>query len=74
MSLTPLEGFLAALADSEFSWVFYLIALLQAGVAVRYAITGIRQRRLSTVPAILSSLALPILLAAGFYFATRPVA
>jgi hypothetical protein len=74
MNLTPFEGFLAALADSEFSWIFYLIAVLQTGAAAYYLIAGVRRKRLSAVPAILSSLVLPIMLVAGFYFATRPVA
>jgi hypothetical protein len=74
MSLTPFEGFLAAMADSPFSWIFYLVALLQGGVAAYYAIAAVRRKKSPAAPAILSSLVLPIMLIAGVYFAARPVA
>lgn len=74
MTLTPLEGFLAAMADSQFSWLFYLIAVFQTSVAACHLIKGFRNRRISTVLMVISSLIVPALLIIGFYYATRPVA
>jgi cell division protein FtsX len=74
MKLTPLEGYLAAMSDSQFSWIFYLIAFFQVSVAVMHLTKKFRSSKILTIVTIASLLIFPALLIIGFYFATRPVA
>lgn len=74
MNLTPLQGFLAAMADSQFSWIFYLIALFQVSIAAIHLTKRFRSSRIATPAIIVSSLMVPALLIIGFYYATRAVA
>jgi hypothetical protein len=74
MNLTPLEGFLAVVADSQFSWLFYLIAFFQVSVAVCCLKKSFRNSRVAIILIIISSLLIPALLVVGFYYAIQPVA
>ncbi|MCK9193755.1 MAG: hypothetical protein M0P19_07760 [Nevskia sp.] len=74
MSLTPFEGFLAAMADSQFSWVFYLIAFFQTSITACHLIKIFRNNRIANILMVISSLIIPVLLIVGFYYATRSVA
>lgn len=74
MNLTPFQGFLAALADSEFSALFYIAALYQLVVLGLGLVPRIRDTAAYSAAAGVSHLLLTLFLVAGFYFATRPVA
>lgn len=74
MNLTPFQGFLAALADSEFSALFYVAALYQVVVFGLGFVPRIKRTRAYAAAAGVSHLLLTLFLVAGFYFATRPVA
>lgn len=74
MNLTPFQGFLAALADSDFSAIFYIAALYQLVVLALGCVARFRATSAYAVAAGMSHLLLALFIAAGFYFATRPVA
>jgi len=74
MNLTPFEGFLAALADSEFSALFYIAAVFQLGVLALGFVPRVRASKAYAAAEALSHVLLTAFLAAGFYFATRSVA
>lgn len=74
MNLTAFQGFLAALADSEFSALFYIAALYQLGILALGFVPRVRASGAYTAAAAVSHLLLTAFLAVGFYFATRPVA
>lgn len=74
MNLTHFQGFLAALADSSVSAVFYLAAGYQLIVLGLGFFRGARQARWYSLAAGVSHLVLPMFLLVGFYYAIRPVA
>lgn len=71
MNLSLFQGFLAALADSPVSAVFYLAAAYQLGVLALGCFPGVRRARRYGVAAAVSHLLLSLFLLAGFYYATR---
>lgn len=74
MILTPLEGFLAAMADSDFSIPFYVASLFQVTIFFLGISKTIRCKFWFRVLAGIALLVFPILLALGAYFAMIPVA
>lgn len=74
MNLTPFQGFLAALADSDVSAAFYIAALYQLVILALGFSPRIRATRAYAAGAGVSHMLLALFLVAGFYFATRPVA
>lgn len=74
MNLTPFQGFLAALADSDVSAPFYFVALYQLVVLALAFVPRIRATPAYALAAGISHALLAMCLAAGFYYATRPVA
>jgi hypothetical protein len=74
MNLTPFQGFLAALADSEFSALFYTAAVFQLVVLALGFVPRVRTSKAYATATALSHVLLTAFLVAGFYFATRPVA
>lgn len=74
MNLSPFQGFLAALADSEFSALFYIAALYQLVVLALGFVARVRATAAYSLAAAVSHMLLTAFLVAGFYFATRPVA
>lgn len=71
-----LQAFLSAMATTEdASWTLYLIALLQLLVGASLLFKGVRHHKMATALLLVSLLALPALLALGYFLATtRPVA
>lgn len=70
-----LKAFLAAMATTEDgSWILYVVAVFQISAATCHLSKGFRNKRISTILVVVSSLLVPALLIAGFYYATRPVA
>jgi hypothetical protein len=74
VSLTPFQGFLAALADSDFSAVFYIAASYQLLVAGLGCFARVRVKKWYLIVAGVSHLLLPIFLVMGVYHATQPPA
>lgn len=74
MNLTPFQGFLAAMADSQFSGIFYIAAAFQMTLLIAGFFKGVRRHSMLVTLVAISQLILPVLLAFGFYYATRPVA
>lgn len=73
MNLTPFEGFLAAMADSQFSGIFYAVAIFQIAVLAAGLSERARRHPMLAVLIVISQLILPVLLAFGVYYATRPI-
>lgn len=70
-----LKAFLAAMATTEDgSWLLYVVAFFQISVAACHLNKCFRNKRIATILVVISSLLVPALLIAGFYYATRPVA
>jgi hypothetical protein len=72
-TLSSLETFLAYMAGSPFSWIFYLVAVFQcliAALCVKKA--GFRDRSISIPVIVASLLILPASLAVGFHYAAQP--
>ena len=74
MNLTPLQGFLAALADSGVSAPFYAAAAYQLAILALGCSARVRATRGYAFAAGVSHVLLAGFLATGFYYATRPVA
>ncbi len=70
-----MKSLLSAMADTEdVSWVFYAIAFFQLSVAACHLSKYFRGKKILTILIIISSLIIPTLLVAGFYFSTKPIA
>ena len=74
MMLTPLEGFLAAMADSDLSTPFYVAGLFQMTLLFLGVSKTISSQSWYRVLVGIALLILPVLLAVGVYFAMQPVA
>lgn len=72
--MTLFQGFLAAMADSQFSGIFYFAAVFQMTLLIAGFFKRARRHSLLVALVAISQLILPVLLALGFYYATRPVA
>lgn len=72
--LTPFQGFLAALADSDFSAPFYLIAMYQLVILVLNFKASIRNSISYRIALVMALAALSAVLALGVFFAMRPPA
>lgn len=73
MNLTPFQGFLAAMADSQFSAIFYVVAIFQIALLVAGFSERARRHPMLAMLVVISQLILPTLLAFGVYYATRPI-
>ena len=74
MMLTPWQGLLAAMADSDFSYPFYILSAFQLvllGIGMSQSMRATLWYRFLIGMALL---ALPALLGAGYYFSVQPVA
>lgn len=74
MNLTPFQGLLAAMADSQFSGPFYVAAMFQIALLIACFSKRVRSHAMFAVLVAISQLILPALLVLGFYYVTRPVA
>jgi hypothetical protein len=74
MNLTHFQAFLAVMADSDFSWVFYLLALLQIFVAAWVGVKQFCGHKVLTCITVVSLLLFPMLLLLGMYYACQPIA
>ena len=72
-TLSSLEAFLVQMADSPFSWIFYLAAFFQCLVTALYVKkAGFRDRGISIPVIVASLLILPASLTIGFHYAIQP--
>jgi hypothetical protein len=74
MNLAPLPGYLAALADSDISAVFYIAALYQLMVLGLGLVHRVKRTTWYAAMAAVSHLLLTAFLVIGFYYATRSAA
>lgn len=70
-----LKAFLSVMATTEdASWVLYVAATFQIALLIAGLSKRARRHSILVVLVAISQLILPVLLAVGFYYATKPVA